>query len=206
MSDKNRPPPSSVQSLTPSPSGAPSDHASGPVIVFSTGRRPPVAAPPVATPNRPIVNESQDGTSAAVVSGRSVSRTSTYGRPMDVHGDVQAASARPAASAAPANLRDETATTNAASSGRPMDVQIRPARSADVAARITRAPRGARKAKPQAALDERGSYRHTVRLDPKAEQRLRAVAEILGVDLNAAISVCIAVHFHRLTKSGNGDV
>ena len=31
-------------------------------------------------------------------------------------------------------------------------------------------------------------------LEPKVEQKLRMVAEILGVDLNAAIAVCIAVH------------
>jgi hypothetical protein len=31
------------------------------------------------------------------------------------------------------------------------------------------------------------------------------VAEILGIDLNAAIAVCISVHHHRLTKPGGGE-
>jgi hypothetical protein len=37
------------------------------------------------------------------------------------------------------------------------------------------------------------------------EQKLRVVAEILWIDLNAAIAVCVSVHHHRLTKSGSGD-
>ena len=63
-----------------------------------------------------------------------------------------------------------------------------------------------RKSKPKRKtdLDERGRFRHTVRLDPKTERKLQAVAEILGIDLNAAIAVCISVHHHRLTKPG-GD-
>ena len=36
------------------------------------------------------------------------------------------------------------------------------------------------------------------------EQKLRTVAEILGIDLNAAIAVCVSVHHHRLTKQGAG--
>lgn len=53
--------------------------------------------------------------------------------------------------------------------------------------------------------EERGRFRHTIRLDPKVKQKLRTVAEILGIDLNAAIAVCISVHHHRLTKPGGGE-
>ena len=39
----------------------------------------------------------------------------------------------------------------------------------------------------KADLDERGRFRHTIRLDPKVEQKLRTVAEILGIDINASL-------------------
>jgi len=61
------------------------------------------------------------------------------------------------------------------------------------------------KSKKKTDLDERGRFRHTIRLDPKTERKLQAVADMLGVDMNAAIAVCISVHHHRLTKPGGGD-
>jgi len=44
--------------------------------------------------------------------------------------------------------------------------------------------------------DERDRFR----LTPKVEQKFRAVDEILGVELNAAIAVCGPVHHHQLRK------
>lgn len=134
-----------------------------------------------------------------------VPRTSTYGRPLDVHSDVQQTSMVTAVQVAQVVPTGGTAITSASISGRPMDVQPAPIQSA-VAADRTPSQKRSRKPKKKTDLDERGRFRHTVRLDPKSEQKLRAVAEILGVDLNAAISVCISVHYHRLTKSGGSEV
>jgi hypothetical protein len=51
--------------------------------------------------------------------------------------------------------------------------------------------------------DESGRYRHTIRLEPKIEDQLRIVAESLGVDMNAAISVCITAQYRHLKRTGN---
>lgn len=70
--------------------------------------------------------------------------------------------------------------------------------------RTTKQPRRS-KQRNNADLDhERGGFRHAIRLEPKVEQKLRAVAEITGIDLNA-LAVYVSVHHHRLTKSGGGD-
>ena len=45
------------------------------------------------------------------------------------------------------------------------------------------------------------SLPHTIRLEPKVEQA-RTVAEILGIDLNFAIAVCVSVHHHRPDETG----
>lgn len=138
-----------------------------------------------------------------------VPRTSTYGRPLDVHSDVhsdvQQTSARSAALAAQPLPAGGDNGTSADLAGRQMDVQHAAPKHAVVADRIPTVKR-TRKAKKKTDLDDRGRFRHTVRLDPKAEQKLRAVGEILGVDMNAAIAVCISVHYHRLIKPGSSDV
>ncbi|MBL9005413.1 MAG: hypothetical protein JNJ46_14260 [Myxococcales bacterium] len=89
-----------------------------------------------------------------------------------------------------------------------MDVQIAPAQTAITAernARTTKQPRRSKQRKKADLDHDRGRFRHTIRLDPKLEQKLRTVAEILGIDMNAAIAVCISVHHHRLAKGGSGD-
>ena len=86
-----------------------------------------------------------------------------------------------------------------------MDVQIAPARTAVTAernARTTKQPRRSKQRKKADLDQDRGRFRHTVGLEPKIEQKPRTVAEILGIDLNAAIAVCMSVPHHRLTKSG----
>ena len=66
-----------------------------------------------------------------------------------------------------------------------MDVQMTPTQTSISAERTARTTKQARKSKlkKKTEVDERGRYRHTIRLEPKGEQKLRVVAEILGVDL-----------------------
>ena len=129
---------------------------------------------------------------------------------MDVNGDVQMTSAlTPSLAMQTAQNSDGAALAISAPVGRQVDVQNAPAQTAittDRNARTTKQPRSRSKNRKKADLDqERNRFRHTIRLDPKVEQKLRAVADILGVDLNAAIAVCVSVHHYRLTKSGSGD-
>ncbi|MFO0576967.1 MAG: hypothetical protein U1A78_23435 [Polyangia bacterium] len=104
---------------------------------------------------------------------------------------------------------DEAALAISPPAGRQMDVQTAAAQTAISSARNARSTKLQGKAKDKKRkktdLDERGRFRHTVRLEPKIERKLQAVAEILGVDMSAAIAVCISVHHHRLTKSSSGD-
>ncbi len=95
-----------------------------------------------------------------------------------------------------------------APSGRRLDVQNAPTQTViteDRNARTTKQPRRSKQRKKADLDHERGCFRHTSRLEPKVEQKLCAVAEILGIDLNAAIAVCVSVHHHRLTKVGLGE-
>lgn len=127
----------------------------------------------------------------------------------DVNADVQQTS--PSAPAA-----EQSASRSVLPVGKPFltelaqssqtDVQVLPSRSVTVADSRPRSPKQTRKSKRQTDQDASGRYRHTLRLETKAEQKLRAVAEALGVDMNAAISVCIAEKYHRLIKPGGGDV
>ena len=97
----------------------------------------------------------------------------------------------------------------AADSGQnPQNAAQTPAQTAIAVAHGARTPKQPRRSKQRKKADldqDRGRFRHTIRLEPKVEQKLRTVAEILGIDLNAAIAVCVSVHHHRLTKQGGGD-
>ena len=89
-----------------------------------------------------------------------------------------------------------------------MDVKIAPAQAAIIVernARPTKQPRRSKHRKKADLDEERGRFRHTIRLGPKAQQKFRTVVEILGIDLNAAIAVCVSVHHHRRTKPGGGE-
>lgn len=208
-----------------------SDQAKPPVpppatIVFSADRQPIGAAQPapranviVLPPARPSSvslqhapppsDSTQSAQKGAPAAAQGISWTSTSGRPLDVTGDVQKTSAL-AASLALQSARnsDGTALAVSAPSGRQMDVQLAPAQTAltvERNVRTTKQPRRSKNRKKADLDEERGRFRHTIRLEPKVEQKLRMVAEILGVDLNAAISVCVSVHHHRLTKPNGGD-
>ena len=129
---------------------------------------------------------------------------------MDVHSDVQQTSTVPSSLIPASDIgSDEAALANSPPLRRQMDVQNAAAQTAITSARNARSTKLQGKAKDKKRkktdLDERGRFRHTVRLDPKIERKLQAVAEILGVDMSAAIAVCISVHHHRLTRSGGGD-
>jgi len=129
---------------------------------------------------------------------------------MDVHSDVQQTSTVPSSLIPASSIgSDEAALTNSPPVGRHMDVQMGAAQTA------ISSPHNARSTKPQGKakdkkrkkteLDERGRFRHTVRLDGKTERKLQTVIEMLGLDLNGAIRACISLQHHRLTKSGGGD-
>ena len=190
----------------PQPSGV-SQPAPRPGVIVLPAVRPAVMPLPVAPP---AADSGHNPQNTAQTPAQSPSWTSTSGRPLDVNGDVQQTSA-PAASLALQGARNSDGNTMALSapSGRQMDVQNAPAQTAITVAhgaRTTKQPRRS-KGRKKADLDhDRGRFRHTIRLEPKVEQKLRTVAEILGIDLNAAIAVCVSVHHHRLTKSGSSDV
>lgn len=187
---------SSLPHQSTAPGSAPPTYTSGPVIVLTAARQPEPTAQ--AGQPRPLQPTQPSPIQPAP-------RTSTYGRPPDVHVDVQTAapSCPPIAQQTPSAV--DSALLALKPAGRQEDVQLAPAKPAALAERIQRASKQPRKPKPKTDLDERGRYRHTVRLDAKVEQRLQAVAEMLGVDLNAAISMCISVHYHRLTKPGGSE-
>ena len=90
--------------------------------------------------------------------------------------------------------------------GRPADVQLIAPKQASTAVRIAPALQPSRKKKPKAELDDRGRYRHTLRLTPQNEQKLREIAESIGgVDLNAAIAICITTYHQSLAKRSKAD-
>ena len=178
-----------------------------PGVIVLPAVRPAVMPLPVAPPAADTGQNAQNG---AQTPAQSPSWTSTSGRPLDVNGDVQQTSA-PAASLALQGARNSDGNTMALSapSGRQMDVQNAPAQTAITVAHGARTTKPQRRSKGRKKADldhDRGRFRHTIRLEPKVEQKLRTVAEILGIDLNAAIAVCVSVHHHRLTKSGSSDV
>ena len=174
------------------------------MIVLPPARLSAAPTPPAS----PSFESAQSAQRSPPDAAQSASRTSTSGRPLDVTGDVQQTSALAASLALQATRNTDGSTLAvSAPSGRQMDVQIAPAQAAIIVernARTTKQPRRSKQRKKADLDEERGRFRHTIRLDPKVEQKLRTVAEILGIDLNAAIAVCISVHHHRLTKPG-GD-
>lgn len=210
MSDQAKPPiPPPATIILPTerkPSGAAQPAPRAGVIVLPPVR--PSAIP--LQPEPPSSDSAQCTPKSALAAAPSVSWTSTSGRPLDVNSDVQQTSTMPASLALQTfRNSDGAALAPSAPSGRQMDVQITPAQTAltvDRAARTTKQPRRSKNRKKADLDEERGRFRHTIRLEPKVEQKLRALAEILGIDLNAAIAVCISVHHHRLLKPGSGDV
>ncbi len=162
----------------------------------------------VSRPSEPSQGTLGTVTQTTPVPIPSTPQTSTSGRPPDVHSDVEKTSAA-GASLLPASPQVPVAGSvpETSLSGRHMDVQMSPSPITMTVERPARSTKLQRISKPKrkADLDERGRFRHTVRLDPKTERKLQAVAEILGIDMNAAIAVCISVHHHRLTKPGGGD-
>lgn len=118
--------------------------------------------------------------------------------------DVQWTSNAGVALVAPGPTDGEKA-LNPSLSGRPVDVQPIPSKQAANTERSLRAPRQQRKPKPKTELDERGRFRHTLRLTPQSEQKLREIADSMGVDLNGAISVCIATYHQAHIKRGKVD-
>ena len=209
MSDSRKPP------FTPSaPLVLPSErHPSGtgqpaprPGVIVLPAVRPAVMPLPVA---QPAADSGQNAQNGAQTPAQGPSWTSTYGRPLDVNGDVQQTSGLvPSPPLQAARNSDGAALVLSGPPGRQMDVQNPPAQTAIAVAhgaRTTKQPRRSKQRKKADLDQDRGRFRHTIRLEPKVEQKLRTVAEILGIDLNAAIAVCVSVHHHRLTKSGSGD-
>ena len=199
------PPATIILSSDRKPSGAAQPEPRAHMIVLPPAR--PSAAP--SPPSSASLDGAQSAQRSPPDAAQSASRTSTSGRPLDVTGDVQQTSTLPASLALQAARNTDGATLAiSAPSGRQMDVQIAPAQTAIIVernARTTKQPRRSKQRKKADLDEERGRFRHTIRLDPKVEQKLRTVAEILGIDLNAAIAVCISVHHHRLTKPGGGE-
>ena len=199
------PPATIVLSADRKPSGAALPAPRANVIVLPPTR--PAGMP--LQPAPPSLDSAHSAQKITPVAAQSVSWKSASGRPLDVNSDVQQTSAL-AASLALQVARNSDGATLAVSGpfGRQMDVQNAPAQTAITVDRnelTTKQPRRSKSRKKADLDEERGRFRHTIRLAPKVEQKLRTVAEILGIDLNAAIAVCISVHHHRLTKPGNGD-
>lgn len=198
MSDKPRlpGPPHPASNARPVPTGrAP---VGGPPLLVPATERPVVRAAPPVPPVPIAVQELSIPSPAPAV--QIPSRTSA-GRPTDVH----RTSNSEIALVAPRSTVGETA-INPPVLGRPVDVQPIPEKQASIAARSTRAPRQLRKTKQKAELDERGRFRHTLRLTPQSEQKLREIAESIGgVDLNAAVAICIATYHQTLAKRGKVD-
>jgi len=125
-----------------------------------------------------------------------------FGRPADVRGTPTAS----VALVSPDSAVGEVA-PKAIVAGRPADVQRIAPKHASTAERTTHALKRSRKPKPKAELDdERGRYRHTLRLTPQNEQKLQDIAESLGgMELNSAIVVCITTYHQSLAKRGKVD-
>lgn len=231
MSDKSRVPgsPNPGAGVRPIPTGrAPAGvpplllPAPAPPIVRAAQLPPPAAgaipeaplpAPLSAAPAGPRTSHGRPvdvhGTSTAggelfspgSAVGGELSNPTVSGRPPDVHGTSRAS----VSLVSPASSVGEVA-LSPASSGRPADVQLIAPKDASIAQPIGHAAPLSRRPKPKAELDERGRYRHTLRLTPQNEQKLREIAESLGgVELHAAIAICITTYHQALAKRGKSD-
>ncbi len=207
MTDQARPPkppvvfvPAQDARMPAAPSGgAPT---SAPLAAQSVQRTIPLR---VSRPSEPSAQGTlSTSTQTSPLPIPSTPQTSTSGRPPDVQ--KTSAASTSLISAGP-QVPVAGSVPDSSLLGRQTDVQMSPALIPVTVERPARSTKLQRKSKPKRKtdLDERGRFRHTVRLDPKTERKLQTVADILGIDLNAAIAVCISVHHHRLTKPGGGD-
>lgn len=199
MSDLPRAPgpPKPVVGGRPVPTGrAP---AGGPPLLQPPTANPAVSPAPPLPPPSSVVPET--AISAPHSAAQPAPRTSD-GRPTEVQ---QTSTSSCALVPVGSSVGGEA--SNASLSGRPEDVQLITRKDASAAARTTHALQRSRRSKPKAELDEeRGRYRHTLRLTPQSEHKLREIAESMGgVDLNAAIAICIATYHQSLAKRGKVD-
>ena len=231
MSDKSRPPgppgPAAVVRPVPTgraPAGVPPlllTPTANPVVRTAQPLPPAVGArtetplPAPATNPTPGPRTSQgrpadvqrtsmpSGTPASpgIAVGGEPSNPLLAGRPADVPGTSPASIALvPTGSAVGEVAPDLTF------AGRPADVQVIAPKHAPTAARIAHGLQPSRQKKPKAELDDRGRYRHTLRLTPQNEHKLREIAESIGgVDLNAAIAICITTYHQSLAKRSKAD-
>lgn len=173
----------------------------------------PLPSPPSSSPPSPRTSVGRpadvQGTSKAdgkpfspgFADGGDPSDLAVSGRPADVHGTSKAS----VALVAPASSVGEMALSPALA-GRPADVQLIAPNDASTAQHIGHAAQPSRRPKPKAELDERGRYRHTLRLTPQNEQKLQEIAESLGgVELSAAIAICITTYHQALAKRSKSE-
>ncbi len=168
---------------------------------------PTEAAPAPRTSNgRPADVQRTSMASGTLVSpgitvGGEPSNPLLTGRPADVPGTSAASIAHVPTDSAVGEMAP-----NLTFSGRPPDVQLIAPKQASTAVRIAPALQPSRKKKPKAELDDRGRYRHTLRLTPQNEHKLQEIAESIGgVDLNAAIAICITTYHQSLAKRSKAD-
>lgn len=207
--------PTGVQPVLLTPTANPVVHTAQPLPMPAVAAMtetplptPPTEATPVSrtSQRRPADVPGTSITSVPLVSpGSSVggepSNSPLSGRPADVPGTSTASTAL----VSPGSSVGEMA-PNPTSSGRPADVPLIAPKHAFTAGRIANALQPSRQKKPKAELDDRGRYRHTLRLTPQNEQKLHEIAESIGgVDLNAAIAICITTYHQLLAKRSKAD-
>jgi hypothetical protein len=65
-------------------------------------------------------------------------------------------------------------------------------------------PRQRRRHQATIKPDPSGRYRHTFRLEHSAEEKLRLLSDLLGIDMNAAVAVAISAHYQQLKGGERG--
>ena len=199
MSDKSRGPgpPSPAAVERPAPTGR-GPTGVRPMLLTPTANPVEHTAQPLPMPTVAAMTETPLPTPPTEATP--VSRTSQR-RPADVPGT----SITSVPLVSPGSSVGEMA-PNLTSSGRPADVPLIAPKHAFTAGRIAHALQPSRQKKPKAELDDRGRYRHTLRLTPQNEQKLHEIAESIGgVDLNAAIAICITTYHQLLAKRSKAD-